>query len=208
RIPRRKTEVIYNGVPDLPLLDQPSARRHLGVPEGARVLGCIASLEPHKGHTVLLEAVRIARSTLQDLILLIVGDGSLRSDLEGRARTASVPAIFTGRLTDVGWALAAEDAMALLSLEREGLSRALIEAMAASKPIVGSRVGGMPELVRDGVTGFLCRSGDAAGAADCIVKVMGNPALARSMGEAARKLYLEHYTLGKMLSKIERMYGS
>lgn len=206
RIPRRKTEVIYNGVPDPPPLDRASARRRLGVPAGVRVLGCVASLEPHKGHAVLLEAARIARTTLGDLVLLVVGDGSLRSELEGRARTAGVPAVFTGRLPDVGWALAAEDVMALLSLEREGLSRAVIETMAASKPVVSSRVGGMPELVRDGVNGLLCTPGDAAGAADCIVKILGNPTLARSMGEAGRRLFLEHYTLGRMLAEIERLY--
>jgi glycosyltransferase involved in cell wall biosynthesis len=208
RIPRRKTEVIYNGVPDPPRLDRASARRRLGVPAETRVLGCIASLEPHKGHAVLLEAVRIARTSLEDLVLLVVGDGSLRSELEGRARTAGIPVVFTGRLADVGWALAAEDAMALLSLEREGLSRAVIETMAASRPVVSSRVGGMPELIRDGVNGLLCRPGDAPGAADCIVKILGNPALARSMGEAGRKLFVEHYTVGRMLSEIERVYES
>jgi glycosyltransferase involved in cell wall biosynthesis len=208
RIPRQKTEVIYNGVPDPPVLDRASACRRLGVPEGSRVLACVASLESHKGHAILIDAVRIARTTLEDLVLLVVGDGSLRSSLEGRARTAGVPAIFTGRMADVDWALAAEDAMALLSLEREGLSRAVIETMAASKPVISSHVGGMPELVRDGVNGLLCRPGDASGAADCIVKVLGNPPLARSMGEAGRRLYVEQYTVGKMLSKIERLYDS
>lgn len=207
RIPLSKTELIYNGIPDPPLPDRAIARRRLGIREDAQVLGCVASLEPHKGHAVLLEAVRIARTSLEDLVLLLVGDGSLRGDLEACAQRAGIPAIFTGRLADVGWALAAQDAMALLSREREGLSRAILEAMAASKPVIGSRVGGIPELIGDGVNGLLCRPGDAPGAADCIVKILGNAPSARSMGEAGRKLFLEKFTLEKMIAQIERLYG-
>lgn len=207
RIPRSRTEVIYNGIPDPSLPDRASARRRLGIREDARVLGCVASLEPHKGHAVLLEAVRIARTSLEDLVLLVAGDGSLRADLEARAREAGIPAIFTGRLADVGWALAAEDAMALFSLEREGLPRSILEAMAASKPVIGSRVGGIPELIGDGVNGLLCGPGDAPGAADCIVKILGNASSARSMGAAGRSLFLEKFTVQRMISEIERLYG-
>ncbi len=207
RIPRRRTQVIYNGIPDPSLPDRAFARRHLGLREDALVLGCVASLEPHKGHAVLLEAVRIARTSLENLVLLVVGDGSLRGELEARARETGTPAIFTGRLADVRPALAAQDAMALLSLEREGLSRAILEAMAASKPVIGSRVGGVPELVGDGVNGLLCGPGDVPGAADCITKMLGDPPSARSMGEAGRKRFLEKFTLQGMISEIERLYG-
>jgi glycosyltransferase involved in cell wall biosynthesis len=208
RIPRPKTEVIYNGIPDSPLPDRESARRRFGIREGARVLGCVASLEPHKGHAILIEAVRIARMRLGDIVFLVVGDGSLRRDLECRARAAGIAAVFTGRMESAGLALAAVDALALLSLEREGLSLAIIEAMAASKPVISSRLGGLPELIEDGANGLLCRVGDATDAAQCIVKILGDAEVGRAMGEAGRRLFLEKFTLQRMLSEIERLYAA
>lgn len=207
RIPRKKTEVIYNGIPDLPLLDREWARRVFGIREGAKVLGCVASLEPHKGHPVLIEAVRIARARLGDLVLLVVGEGSLRGELEARARDAGAPAIFAGRMENVDLALAAVDAMALLSVEREGLSLAIIEAMAASKPVISSHLGGLPELVEDGTSGLLCKAGDATEAAGCIVRVLENAEVGRAMGDVGRRIYLAKFTVGRMVSEIERLYG-
>jgi len=207
RISQKKTEVIYNGIADPHLPDRECARRHFGIQEGAKVLGCVASLEPHKGHAILIEAVRIARARLGDLVLLVVGDGTLRSELERLARDAGISAVFAGRIENVGLALAAVDAMALTPPKREGLPLAIIEAMSASKPVIGSRVGGIPEMVEDGVNGLLCRPGDAASAAHCIVKMFEDPALGRSMGEAGKKKFLERFTLGRMVSEIERLYG-
>ncbi|HSB67767.1 MAG TPA: glycosyltransferase [Candidatus Methylomirabilis sp.] len=207
-IPREKTTVIYNGIPDPPLPERESARRQLGIPEDARVLGCVASLEPHKGHAVLIEALRLARTGLRDIVLLLVGDGSLRDELQRRARDADIQAVFAGRLENVGPALAAMDAFALLSLEREGLSLALLEAMAASKPVIASRVGGLPEVVEDGVNGLLCGAGDAPGASRCILRILGDTGGGRSMGEAGRRKFLERFTLGRMVSAIERLYDA
>ena len=206
RIPREKTAVIYNGVPDPLLPDGEYARRHFGIREEAKVLGCVASLEPHKGHAILIEAVRIARVALNDLVLLIVGDGSLRNQLERSAREAGIKAVFTGRIEDVGLALAAMDAVALLSLEREGLSLAIIEAMAASKPIISTRLGGLPEIVEDRANGLLCGPGDSAEAAGCILKILGNAEVGRSMGEVGRRTFLKNFTVGRMVSEIERLY--
>lgn len=206
RISREKTAVIYNGVPDPPQPDGECARRHFGIREEAKVLGCVASLEPHKGHAILIEAARIARLALNDLVLLIVGDGSLRNQLERSAREAGIEAVFAGRLEDVGLALAAMDAVALLSLVREGLSLAIIEAMAASKPIISSRLGGLPEIVEDRANGLLCEPGDSAEAADCILKILGNAEVGRSMGEVGRRTFLKNFTLERMLSEIERLY--
>jgi glycosyltransferase involved in cell wall biosynthesis len=207
RIPRKKTEVIYNGIADPHLPDRECARRHFGIQEGAKVLGCVASLEPHKGHAILIEAVRIARARLGDLVLLVVGDGTLRSELERHARDAGISAVFAGRMENVGLALAAVDAMALLSLVREGLPLAIIEAMAASRPVIGSRLGGLPELVKHGGNGLLCEAGDATEAAGCIVKILENADAGRAMGEVGRRMFLEKFTLGKMASEIERLYG-
>ena len=207
-IPRERTTVIYNGIPDPPLPERESSRRRLGIPADARVLGCVASLEPHKGHAVLIEAVRAARTGLRDIVLLVVGDGALRGQLEGRARDAGIATVFAGRMENVGPALAAMDAVALLSLEREGLSLALLEAMAASKPLIASRVGGLPEVVEDGVNGLLCGAGDAPGAARCILRILGDTGGGRAMGEAGRRKFLERFTLGKMVSAIEHLYDA
>lgn len=207
RIPRKKTEVIYNGIPDPPLPDRQCARRQFRIREEAKVLGCVASLEPHKGHDVLIEAVRIAGMRLGNIVLLVVGDGSLRRQLEIRAREAGISSIFAGSMEDVGVALASVDVMALLSLEREGLSLAILEAMAASKPVILSRLGGLPELIEDGASGLLCRAGDATEAADCIVKVLASIDLGRAMGAVGRRRFLEKFTVERMVTDIERLYG-
>lgn len=205
-IPRRKTEVICNGVPAPCLPDQASARSSLGIRGGIPVLGCVASLTPHKGHSILIESVRIVRERIPNLVLLLVGDGPLRHELEQRARDAGIQAVFTGRMESVGCALAGMDAVALLSPEREGLSLALIEALSASKPVIASRVGGIPEVIEDGVSGFLCEPGDASGAARCIAAVLEDPTRRRAMGEAGRQTFLKRFTAEAMTAQIERLY--
>jgi glycosyltransferase involved in cell wall biosynthesis len=207
RISPARTAVVYNGIPDPRLPETGDARRKLGVPDGATVLACIASLERHKGHADLIEAGRIARSGLDGLVLLLVGDGSLRGALERQAREAGVPTLFPGRLDDVGPALAAMDAMALLSREREGSSLALVEAMAASKPVIASRVGGIPEVVTEGVTGLLCEPQQPRQAAAHLLTLLQDPPLARTMGEAGRRAFLARFTLDRMVSGIEALYG-
>ncbi|HSB82305.1 MAG TPA: glycosyltransferase [Candidatus Methylomirabilis sp.] len=208
RIPHEKTAVVYNGIPDPAMPSRACARKHLGIQEGAKVLGYIASLASHKGHSVLIEAARLASAKITNLSLLIVGDGMMRGELETRAHEAGINAIFTGRMEDVCLPLAAVDAVALLSPDREGLGMALIEAMSASKPVIGARVGGIPEVVDHGVTGLLCGAGDADGAARCMTEILLNSTLGRSLGEAGRRKFLEIFTLGRMVSAIECLYGS
>jgi len=201
-----RTALVYNGIPDPRLPDREEARRALGLPGGAPVLACVASLEPHKGHADLIEAARIAREDLADLTLLLVGAGSLRAPLERQAREAGVPAVFAGRLADIGPALAALDALALLSREREGSSLAIVEAMAASKPVLASRVGGIPEVVAEGETGLLCEPQRPQQAAAAIRRILGRPDLARAMGAAGRRAFLARFTVERMVSEIEELY--
>ncbi|HTU00907.1 MAG TPA: glycosyltransferase [Candidatus Sulfotelmatobacter sp.] len=207
-IPLQKTAVIYNGIPDGAAAMRQPDRPRFGIPAGARVVGCVASLERHKGHAVLAEAARLARAEIPDLVLLVVGDGSLRTELERRVRDAQIPAIFTGRIDDVGAALATMDVLALLSLSREGLSLAVIEAMAASKPVIATRIGGLPEAVQDGHSGLLCDPGNAEQAARCIMTVLRDHALRQRLGEAGRRIFLDRFTVGRMTDEIERLYGA
>jgi glycosyltransferase involved in cell wall biosynthesis len=206
RIPGGRTAVVYNGIPDPRLPAGGEARRTLGIPDAATVVACIASLEPHKGHADLIEAARIARRGLDGLVLLLVGDGSLRGALERQAREAGVPTQFPGRLDDVGPALAAMDVMVLLSRQREGSSLALVEAMAASKPVVATRVGGMPEVVAEGVTGVLCEPQQPQQAAAAIRRILESPDLMRAMGAAGRRAFLARFTVDRMVSAIETLY--
>ncbi|MBI4536545.1 MAG: glycosyltransferase family 4 protein [candidate division NC10 bacterium] len=208
RISPSRTQVVYNGAPEPVLPDSTLARRRFGIADGMKVLGCVASLAPHKGHTVLLDAVRMAQEAIPNLVLLVVGDGPLRQELEQRACQAKVAAIFTGLLPNIGEALAAMDALSLLPPRQEGLSLALIEGMAASKPLIGAAVGGIPEVIRDGVNGLLCAPGDPTHAAACLVAVLGDSERARSMGEAGRKLYRERFTPQRMIADIEQLYRS
>jgi glycosyltransferase involved in cell wall biosynthesis len=206
-IPRTKMEVIYNGVPDLDLPEPLSARRSLGLSPDSNVLGCIAMLRPEKGHDILLRAAAQAASRIPKLELLLVGDGPRRSELEAEARQLPVRCVLAGQMADVRAALAAVDAVALLSPDREGLSVALVEACAASRPVIATRIGGIPEIVSDDVNGFLCEPGNVADAADRIARLFQDSARMRQMGEAARQTYLAKFQLPAMVARIERLYG-
>ncbi|MFB3816901.1 MAG: glycosyltransferase [Candidatus Methylomirabilales bacterium] len=206
-VPPARTQVIYNGVDEPSLPARAAGRARFGITPDARVVGCVAALAPHKGQAILIDAVAAISRTLPDIVLLLVGDGPMRPGLEARARAAGMAAVFAGQVDRVGPALAAMDVKALLSPSREGLSLALLEAMAAGKPLVAARVGGIAEVVQDGVNGLLCDPGDAETAARCLLRVLTDPPLAARLGAAGRQRYLETFTRTRMLTDIEALYG-
>jgi sugar transferase (PEP-CTERM/EpsH1 system associated) len=171
------------------------------------IIGTVGRFVEPKGYSYLLEAMVELRKQNSNIRALLVGDGSLRLAMEEKAETLDLPDIlvFTGIRRDVPMILALLDVFVLPSLW-EGLPIALLEAMAAGLPVVATRVGGVPEVVVDGVTGFLVPPRDPQALADAILRLLRDPDLRRRMGEAGHARVAEHFSVEQMVGKTEALY--
>jgi len=203
-------EILQNGVDVDRFRDLPAAadaRATLGLDPGVPVVGAVGRLEERKGHRELVGAVAalVARGT--PVQLLLVGDGPLRDALarEAAARGLERRVRFAGSLPDVRGALAAMDVFALPSHE-EGMSNALLEAMAAARAIVATDVGGTPQVLgRDGV-GLLVPPRDEAALAEALAGLVGVPERAAALGAAARRRVEERFDLGAMMDRLQTLW--
>ena len=206
-IPKDKLVVIYNGIPEPKTLRASAVkglRKSLDIPRNSSVIGCVASLTQHKGHRYLFEALQ----TIDDMYLLLVGDGPLRRKLAGKASTLNIASrvIFAGSQIEATPYMHIMDIVVLSSAEREGLGISLIEAMALSKPVVATKIGGIPEVVCDGHTGILIRPKDSGALAGAIHRLLSSPGLKEKMGLHGRNRYLQLFTLKQMIKKIKELY--
>lgn len=177
-------------------LDRPRAARHkrqelreqLGL-DDSFVVGTVGRLAAQKDLGTLIEAFAIAErdgNFEQEAVLAIVGDGPDRHRLEAQSKSAGIgqQTIFLGQRPDAAELVAAFDAFVLTSLW-EGLPRTIVEAMAASVPVIATQVGGVEEIVRDGETGFLVAPGDAAGVARAISCLRRDPGVGQRVAARA-----------------------
>jgi glycosyltransferase involved in cell wall biosynthesis len=194
--------VVRNGL-DLVRFDAQAAeelKAPLPIPEGAPFVAVIGNLWPVKGHRMLVEAVGKLAGKLPGWRFLCAGDGSERPWLTRRIAELGLEdrVLLIGHRLDVPALLRRARAAALCS-SAEGLSNALMEAMAASLPVVATRVGGNPELVRDGENGFLVPSGDADAMAARLLDLLGGePGRAMQMGLRGRARIETELTLEAM----------
>lgn len=170
------------------------------------VIGTIGRLAPIKGHAYLIEAVPAVLSACPTASFVFVGDGEMRPILEERARTLGVSdrVIFAGYREDVSSLIAGMDMVVLPSLN-EGMGRVLVMAMALGKPIVATRVGGVPELLADGAAGRLIAPADPVALAEAICTLTRNPEQAKALGEAGRSRAVR-YTADAMVKSLAQVY--
>jgi glycosyltransferase involved in cell wall biosynthesis len=161
-------------------------RALLGLDEADFVLGTVANFTPKKDQASLLQAVRILRDRHPAVRLVLVGNGPLERDLRQRAQSEGIGdrVIFAGSRSDVLELLPAFDVFVLSSLH-EGLSIALLEAMATCVPPVATAVGGVPEVITDGVDGFLVPPRNPPAMAAVLERLIADPELRRAVGEKA-----------------------
>jgi glycosyltransferase involved in cell wall biosynthesis len=206
-IPEDKLMVLYNGVPE-PKPMNPSTiaglKETLGIPREASMVGCVASLVQHKGHEYLFDAFK----KVENAYLLLIGDGPLRTKLEQKASVLGISerVIFAGSQIDVTPYMQVMDIVVLPSSEREGLGIALIEAMALSKPVVATNIGGVPEVVDDGSTGILVQPQESDELAKAINTLLNSPDLTHIMGINGKKKYKKMFTLNYMIKRLETLY--
>jgi len=196
--------VIRNGIDPQPFLkaDGASLRQELRL-EKASVLTFVGRFAPPKDPLTLLEAVK----KLPEGVLLLVGDGELRPLVERSIRELGLVdrVRLLGQRSDVPRILATSDIF-VLSSRWEGLPYTIIEAMMAGLPVMATRVGGVPELVEDGVTGFLIPPKDPDALAKALQKLLNDPELRKRMGQASREKALKEFTLDRMLRETEKVY--
>ena len=201
--------VVYNGIDTArPLArGRGEAYRALGIPEGSPVVGMVGRIVAAKAPEVFLEAIAIASSRVPTLRALVIGDGPLRADAEERARRLGIGdrTVFTGVRGDVPDLLAGMDVLAFSST-REGLSIAMLEAMAAGVPVVATNVGGNPELIESGSSGQLVPAGDTPALAAKIADVLLDENLSERLRANARRRVEDHFSLAAMVASHEALY--
>ncbi len=200
-------KVIYEGV-DLDWVDSQQAPAPDDMNSGL-VVGTVAHLSPEKGHQTLLEAAPRVLSRVPDVHFVLVGGGPLMSTLKARVEELGIEKkfTFTGFRSDSEALMKNFDVFCLPSIS-EGLSSAILVAMASRLPIVATQVGGIPELVLDGETGVLVPPDDADQLAVGLCKVLESPQLRKKMGCAGRQRIEETFTLERKLNETEKLYLS
>jgi glycosyltransferase involved in cell wall biosynthesis len=203
-------DLIYNGV-DLERYDHQgpccTLRDEYGIEPGAVLVGVVARLEPEKGHPTLLEAWPSVLRAVPNAYLLVIGEGRDREALEQQARDLRIAhrVVFTGRRDDVPAVTAALDC-AVLPSYREAQGLTILEAMALSRPVVASNVGGIPEMIEDGVTGLLVPPHDAPALAAAISRVLLDHPFADTIARAGHDLVHERFCVELMTRAIESIY--
>ncbi len=202
--------LVYNGV-DLHRYDHQepccTLREEYGMGAGSQIVGCVARLEAEKGHRTLLEAWPLVLRRVPDAYLIVVGEGSLSGDLEALAAELGIShrVVFTGRRDDIPAVTAALD-VAVLPSYREAQGLVVLEAMALARPIVASNVGGVPEMIEDGVSGLLVPAHDAVALADAISRLLLDHPLADMLARNGHDVVHDRFSVEFMVRTVEDIY--
>ena len=184
-------------------------RNEFGVSRNALLIGAVARLEPEKGHRFLIEAMPAVVDVVPDAWLAVVGEGSLADELRAQAADLPAPArdriVFTGRREDIS-AVTADLDIAVLPSLREAQGISILEAMARRKPVVASRVGGVPEVITDGVDGLLVPPADPRALAAAMTRLATDARSRRRIAEAGYRTVVERFSIDSMVRRIEEVY--
>lgn len=202
--------VVHNGV-DLGKfnsnLEGDGIRQEFSIPGEDKVVTIVGRLDGWKGHRFFLEAAQKVTTQFNASKFLVVGDGALRNELEALSKDLGIESnvLFCGSRNDIPEILAASDILVSASLD-EGFGRVVIEAMAMAKPVVGTRSGGVPEIVMDGETGILVEPENSEDLAQAIRSLLADPERASEMGVAGLNRVKNSFSLEKHTREIEEIY--
>lgn len=182
-------------------------KKKLHLPVGEFLVGCVAALRPVKDHAGLIEAFARIKEINASVCLVLVGTGPLRKPLQQQAEQLGVAdrVVFTGVTHAVEDYLKCLDLFVLNSIT-EGLSYAVLEAMSTGVPVVATRVGGNPLVVKEGVTGCLVPRKNSHRLAETVLHLAGSRELRLNMGRQARTLVQDRFSLDHMLQQYLRLY--
>jgi glycosyltransferase involved in cell wall biosynthesis len=209
--PRDKFAVIRLGIPLEDRLGDETAeldyRRLYGIPSSAFVIGWVGRMTGVKDTGAVLEITRATRDRGVDAVICMVGDGPDRERLEQLAHDLGIAraSYFVGYQSDVAGYYRLFDAFVLPSVN-EGTPVSAIESLASGTPVVANRVGGVPDVVTDGVNGFLVQPGDFEAAADRLAELASDSRLRARLGEAGRRAMFERYSVSRLVDDVDRLY--
>ncbi|HEY3266706.1 MAG TPA: glycosyltransferase [Armatimonadota bacterium] len=212
RVPPERMHVIYNGLDRARFAapqDRAECRAWLGLPPEGPVIGMVSGLRTIKDHPTLFRAMACLADRRPRIHLAIVGEGDAEASLRAMVRELGLEkrVTFTGARLDIPRALAAMDIF-VLSTHSEGMSNAIIEAMASGLPVVASDVGGNAECVVHGETGFIVPEASVDALAARMDELLSDPEMARRMGEAGRARTAELFDVDAMVSHTVDLYRS
>jgi glycosyltransferase involved in cell wall biosynthesis len=209
--PAEKIEVIPLGLPIEEMLHaeerRGQLRADLNVHGSERLVGIVARLVPIKAHEVFFEAAALVRNEEPNTRFVVVGDGDRRAELQDLTRTLGLDGAthFLGWRKDMATVYADLDVVALSS-NNEGSPVALIEALAAARPVVSTNVGGVKGVVDNARTGLLVPPRDPRALADSILRLLRNPDEAAAFGAAGRASVYPRHSAGRLVDDVERLY--
>jgi len=211
-VPKEKFVTIENGVDTSRFVGAEASgraiRTELGFDQMTVVFGMVGRLTPPKDHATFLKAAALILQEAPQARFLIVGDGPLRNELEVQAQKIGLgkALVFAGLRTDIPAVLAALDVLVFSSLW-EGLPVALLEGMAAARPVVATAVGGIPEVVVADKSDFLVPPGDPNALSQACLRLASDPAARRSMGRAGLEQVRAHYSIDVMIDRTAALYA-
>lgn len=201
-LPPAKVGLIRNGV-DTSRFGPPAGRERaaLGIPRGRPIVGTVGRLDPAKDHRTLVAAFRTIVSAFPEAVLVIIGEGPQRPELESYVKQHGLgeSVRFLGERFDVPSLLPGMDVFVLSSVN-EGLPLALLEAMACARPVVATDVGGVAGVMDKGRAGVLVARDDADGIAKAVIGLLRDPVSAARMGAEGRKIVEERYDLASTVN--------
>ncbi len=183
-------------------------RKSLGIQSRQPVIGTVSFLRPEKGLNVLIDAVSLLQTVFPNVCCLIIGTGQGHQALLAQIRQNKLDetVILAGFREDIPELLRTMDVFVLPSLE-EGMPQALLQALSMERAVVASSVGGIPEIIRDGQTGFLVSPQDPAALSEKIGTLLRDPDQRKAFGQGGRRVIAESYSLDGMLQKTEQLYS-
>lgn len=206
-IPEDRIEVIHSSLQPVFIPEKSRIREELDVPSDTPLIGCVASLHERKGHRFLFRAFTSVLKEFPDATLLLAGDGPLGAELKQLASDLGISknVVFLGFRKDIPNILAGIDLFVLPSL-LEGLGVSLLEASHAELPIIASKTGGTPDVVKDGETGLLAPPGDSQTLAQKILYILKHPSKGKEMGRNAKSWISKEFSAEAMVNRYIKLY--
>jgi glycosyltransferase involved in cell wall biosynthesis len=213
KFPSRKMMTIYNGIDIASFDDQsdvPSVKRELAIEDDDLVVGNVANLRVPKGHHFLIDAAKLVCENFPTAKFLLIGEegkGKLKEELEAQISRLQLNGNvkLLGFRDDVRTLLRIMDVFVLSSIS-EGLPLSVVEAMALSRPVVATRVGGMHEIVSDGSSGYLVEPADSRALAEKICGLLRDKKLRGRMGREGYRIAREKFSLQSMVDNYQKLY--
>jgi glycosyltransferase involved in cell wall biosynthesis len=211
-IPAEKVIAIPTGI-DISRFDpdkyNENLRQGLRLKSDVPIVGTIAILRRKKGHHILLDAIPLILQKIPEAVFVFAGDGPQRQNITNKIKNSGLSdrVFLLGLRKDIPNILKSIDVFVLPTLQ-EALGTSFIEAMAMGRPVIGTDVGGVSEVIKDGLNGYLAEPNNPHALADAVIRMLRDKEKAKIMGMEGRKIVEQNYTVEKMCEKMYALYAS